>query len=326
MKAIIVPAFGQPDVMQYVDVEMPTITSHQVLIEVSKASVNFADIKARYGNKGNTSFPFTPGLDAAGVIVDIGPEVTELHIGQRVVCFPVNGSYSEYVVANENLTFAIPDEIDFDIAVACTTVGLLSYKLLTTIAKINPGESILIHSSAGGVGTTAIRMAKILGAEKIIGTVGVESKIPTALNAGADHVICYEKEDFAARVNEFTEGKGVNIILDSIAGSITEKSLECLAPYGRLVQFGNSSGQVGQIKTSDLHSSCRSVLGFSLGTSRKLRPELLRNTATQVFQLLEDGKLTMDIGHHFPLKDAVLAHELMESRFSTGKIILDVKN
>ena len=168
-------------------------------------------------------------------------------------------------------------------------------------------------------------MAKLLGAGQIIGTVGDENKASVAINAGADHVICYEKESFADKANELTNGKGVNIILDSLGGVITEQSMNCLAPYGRLIQFGNSSGEVGHFKTSDLHSSCRSVLGFSLGTTRKKRPELIQDTAKQVFQLLVDGKLSMTIGHRFPLADAVSAHELIESRLSTGKILLDVK-
>lgn len=325
MKAVVVTAFGSPDVMQYVDVEMPVIQPNQVVIEVAKTSVNFADVKARYGNKDAGNFPFVPGLDVAGTIVEIGSEVQHLRKGQRVVAFPAHGSYAEYVVADENLTFAIPDALGFAMAAACPTVSFLSHKLLTEIARIEPGESIVVHSAAGGVGTTAIQLAKILGADQIIGTVGDENKAQVALNAGADHVICYEKDDFAQHVNELTEGKGVNIILDSIAGTMTAKSFACLAPYGRLIQFGNSSGKVGHIQTSDLHTSCRSVLGFSLGTTRKKRPESLQNTAKQVFQLLADGQLKIEIGHRFALEDAASAHELIESRLSTGKILLDVK-
>lgn len=325
VKAIVVTAFGKPEVLKYVDVDIPTINSNQVLIRVEKTSVNFADIKTRYGKKEQGKFPFIPGLDAAGVIESVGSEVEQFKVGQRVAAFPSGGSYAEYIVANESLTFALPDSVGFDIAAACPTVSFLSYKLLADIARIEKGEAVLVHSAAGGVGTTAIQIAKILGAGKIIGTVGNDKKASFALNAGADHVICYEDGNFAEKVNELTDGKGVNIILDSIAGKVSEQSLNCLAPYGRLVHFGNSSGEVGNFKTNELHSSCRSILGFSLGTTRKQRPEILKDTAKQVFRYIEEGKLNIKIGHHFQLEDAASAHRLLESRQSVGKILLDVK-
>lgn len=324
MKAIIITEFGNPEVMKYVDTDIPRIKPTQVLIEVVKTSVNYADVKARYGKKGSWKSPFIPGLDAAGVIVETGSEVQNLWVGQRVIAFPSEGSYSEYVVSEEMLTYEIPDNIDFDTAAACPIVSFLSHKMLHDIARIEHGETVLIHSAAGGVGTTAIQMAKLLGASKVIGTVGDEKKASVAIQAGADHVISYDNENFADQVNEFTDGQGVNIVLDSVAGVVTERSLLCLAPYGRLVQFGNSSGAAGIFKTSDLHASCRSVLGFSLGTTRKLRPQSLQDTAKQVLQYISEGKLKFEIAHRFPLKEAVQAHNLIESRKSTGKILLDV--
>jgi len=324
VKAIVVTEFGKPEVLKYVDLEIPTISSNQVLIKVVKASVNFADVKSRYGKKGEGNFPFVPGLDCAGIIEAVGSEVKHLKVGQRVAAFPIGGSYAEYVVANENLTYALPEAVSFDNAAACLTVSFLSYKLLADLARIEQGETVLIHSAAGGVGTTAIQIAKILGASKIIGTVGSEIKKSFALDAGADYVICYESENFAEKVNQITDGKGVNIILDSVAGKISEQSMNCLAHYGRLVHFGNSSGEKGNFKTSELHSSCRSILGFSLGTTRKERPEILKETAKQVFRLLEEGLLTIKIGHQFPIEEAANAHRLIESRRSTGKILLDV--
>jgi NADPH2:quinone reductase len=324
LKAVIVTSFGGPENMKYVDVEKPSISPKQILIRVKTTSVNFADIKTRYGKKGKR-IPFIPGLEAAGVIESVGSEVKSFDVGQRVIAFPHNGSYAEYVVANENLTFAIPDNVDFDTAGACGIVSFLSYKLLADVARLEKGETILIHSAAGGVGTTAIQLAKILGADKVIGTVGKENKIPVAIKSGADHVICYEQEDFVEKVNEMTEGKGVDIILDSISGEITEKSLKCLAPYGRLVIFGNSSGKTAQLQTNDLHASCRSVLGFSLGTTRKERPQILHDTATQVFRLLEKGQLQINISKKYPLKDSAKAHQWVESRNSTGKVLLYVE-
>ncbi len=325
MKAIVIRAFGSTDVMKYVDMEVPTYGPKQVLIEVYKTSVNFADIKSRYGKKGGGTFPFVPGLDVAGVIKEVGSEVQGLEVGQRVIAFPATGSYCEYAVANESLTFVIPDQLSFEKAAASPIVSFLSYQLLAKVARIEEGETVVVHSAAGGVGTTAIQFARLLGAGKVIGTVGSEEKIPFAKEAGADHVICYEKEDFSAVVNELTEGRGANIILDSISGRVFEKSMECLAPYGRLVHFGNSSGEVGTSKTVDLHSSCRSVMGFSFGTTRKERPELVGEVAKEVLAYLAEGSLDIKIGHHFSLEEAAKAHELVEKRQSKGKVLLHMK-
>ncbi|MBB6455321.1 NADPH2:quinone reductase [Salirhabdus euzebyi] len=326
MKAILVPEFGPANVMQYQEVDLPKIGDQQVLIRVAAASVNFADIKSRFGNKGGGKLPYIPGIDAAGTIEKIGSNVEYLKVGQRVIAFPLTGSYAEYIVADENLTFVLPNNVDFGTAAASPIVSFLSYKLLANVARLEKGETVVVHAAAGGVGTTAIQMAKILGAGQIIGTVGSQEKIPIAKEAGADQVICYSEEDFSKRVNELTNGEGANVILDSIAGEIAEKSLECLATYGRLVHFGNSGGAPGQFLTKDLHASCRSVLGFSFGTTRKLRPHLLRPTAEKVLSFLASGQLKIQIGKVFSLDEAVKAHEWVESRKSTGKVLLKVEN
>jgi NADPH:quinone reductase len=323
MKAVLVNEFGGPETLVYTDVATPTVGPDEVLIQVAWTSVNFADIKSRYGKKG-AKVPFIPGLDAAGIVVEVGSEVKNIKVGERVAAFPKNGSYAEFVVVKEVLTFPIPDNLGFESAAACPTVSFLSYKLLADIGRLTLGETVLIHSAAGGVGTTAIQMAKILGAGYVIGTVGNRAKIPAALEAGADQVICYEEDDFAEKVNEWTNGEGADIILDSLSGWVSEKSLQCLAPYGRLVHFGNSSGGVGHFETKDLHASCRSILGFSLGTTRKKRPETLKDTADKVLSYIAAGRLSIKIGHQFELKDAKRAHELVESRQSTGKVLLKV--
>ncbi|SFB11817.1 MULTISPECIES: zinc-binding dehydrogenase [unclassified Bacillus (in: firmicutes)] len=326
MKAIVVSRLGGPEVLKLVEMPIPPIGPKQVLIKVEKTSVNFADIKSRSGKKGEGNFPFVPGLDAAGTIVEIGNEVQNHSVGQRVVAFPANGSYAEYVAADENLTFSIPESLDFNVAAASPTVSFLSYKLLAKIGRIEEGETVVVHSAAGGVGLTAVQMAKILGAGRVIGTVGNQLKADAVLHAGADEVIVYEQEDFAKRVNELTNGEGAHIILDSVAGRISEKSMNCLADYGRLVHFGNSSGVAGTFRTSELHASCRSVLGFSFGTTRKKRPHTLQSTAKKVFEYLEDGRLKMNIGKILPLEEAAHAHALIESRKNIGKILLSIKD
>ncbi len=325
MKAVVVSEFGGPEVLKLVEVERPSLDRKQVLIKVEAASVNFADIKARYGQyHGAGGPPFIPGLDATGRIAEIGEDVTQFQVGQRVIAFPKNGSYAEYIVADENLTFLLPDNIAVDTAAACPIVSFTSYKLLADVARIQQGETVLIHAAAGGIGTTAVQLAKLLGASTVIGTVGSESKQEVAIKCGADFVINYEKENFVQRVNEITNGNGADIILDSVAGDISEKSLNCLAIYGRLVNFGISSGVAANYQSNQLHSSCRSILGFSLGTTRNKRPHLLKETAERVFELLARNKLCIQIGKQYSLDEAVKAHELVEKRQSTGKVILYV--
>ncbi|MDM5340130.1 NADPH:quinone oxidoreductase family protein [Fictibacillus enclensis] len=324
MKAIIVKNFGSSENMTWSETAVPQIGSDQILIKVKTTSVNYADIKARVGTKGKGNLPFIPGLEAAGIVEKVGPDVLNIHEGQRVLAFPHDGSYAEYMRADAQLTFPIPDSMTFETAGSCGIVSFLSYHLLANLAKMIKGETVLIHSAAGGVGTTAIQTALALGAGMVIGTVGNEQKMQIAKDAGAHYVINYEKEDISQLVNELTNGKGADIVLDSVGGKLTDQSFDCLAKYGKLVVFGNSSGEYGTIPAGKLHSSCRSVLGFSLGTTRKERPEVLQKMALHVFQLLEAGQLKINIGKKFRLEEAAAAHDWVESRKSTGKVLLMV--
>lgn len=322
MKAIVVERFGGPEVLEYKEVPEPNFNENEVLIKTKKTSVNFADIKKRQGKKGGNNSPFIPGIDVVGIVVDVGQNVTDIKVGDHVIAFPSSGSYAEYTVANKDLTFVFPNTIDWKTAAASPIVSFLSYILLKDLARIQKGDNVLIHAAAGGVGSTAVQLARLFGAGKVIGTVSDESKIATVLAAGGDHCLLYE--NFSEQVNTLTNNCGVDIILDSVAGEVTEKSMDCLADYGRLIHFGNSSGAVGNFVTKDVHSSCRSVIGFSLGTTRKKRPERLKKVAKEVFKLLEDKKISIVVGEEFDLIEARKAHELIESRGSTGKLLLNV--
>ncbi|MCS1351329.1 zinc-binding dehydrogenase [Mechercharimyces sp. CAU 1602] len=322
MKAIVIEQFGGPEVLRVCEIEKPQVGAGEVLIRVANTSVNFADIKNRTGKKARGLFPLILGLDVAGVVEELGEGVVGIKRGQRVVAFPKEGAYAEYVVAEAVLTFPIPDQVSMRVAAACPTVSFLSLALLRDVARIEPGESVLIHAASGGVGTTAIQLAKYLGARKVIGTVSNLGKAAVVRESGADHVCTYD--NFSESVNKWTEGKGVDIVLDSIAGSVTEESMECVAPYGRIVHFGNSGGEAGKIQTNQLHASCRSILGFSLGTTRKKRPHLLRKVADEVFTLLIKGALEIRVGNEYPLEDIADAHRLIEERKHIGKVLLRV--
>lgn len=318
MKAIRQYEFGDANVLRLEDIPVPTITQNEVLVRGAYTSINFADIKSRVGSKGRGAFPFTLGLDIAGYVEEGGN--TRFKKGDRVIAFPKAGSYAEYAAVKEDLVFLLPDGISMEQAAAMPTVSILAYLLLHDISQVTASDTIVIHSAAGGVGSMLTQFAKLYGVQKIITTVGDLKKADYVKELGADVVCHYDV--FVEKVLEETEGKGATIIFDSVAGDITQKSLTCLANYGTLVQFGNSSGKTGQILTTDVHSSCRNVKGFSLGTTRKEDPKRLAPAAEKVFDYLLTGKVDIPIEEIFELKDVRHAHQRMESRIHQGKILL----
>ncbi|MCM3409656.1 quinone oxidoreductase family protein [Metabacillus litoralis] len=319
MKAIIQSEFGDADVLSYSEIEIPKIGDAECLIKVAYTSVNYADIKKRIGNKGKGNFPLILGLDTAGTIVEVAPD-SPFSIGDRVIAFPKGGSYAEYVSANEKLVFKIPDTLSFEQAAAMPTVSILSYMLLHEIGQVKKTDTIVIHSAAGGVGSMLVQLARLSGVQHIIGTVGKKDKENYVKKLGASIVCTYET--FVEEVFKITNNQGAKIIFDSVAGDVTSKSLDCLALYGTLVQFGNSSGKTGLIKTSDVHSSCRNIKGFSLGTTRKHNPLRLAPVAEKVIELFNSKQLSLPIAEIFHLKDAAAAHKLIESRNYEGKVLL----
>ncbi|UOE92645.1 zinc-binding dehydrogenase [Alkalihalobacillus sp. LMS39] len=322
MKAVIQNEFGGADVLTYTtDMEIPIIGENEVLIKATYTSVNYADIKTRLGNKGKGNFPLLLGLDVAGVIEEVSPN-SNFSKGERVIAFPKQGSYAEYVVANEKLIFKIPDNLSFEKAATMPTVSILSYILLYEIGQVQKTDTIVVHSAAGGVGSVLVQLAKLAGVHKIIGTVGNLNKDEYVKNLGADIVCTYE--GFSEETLNQTNNKGANVIFDSIAGETTSKSLECLALYGTLVQFGNSSGKSGTFNTSDVHSSCRSIKGFSLGTTRKHNPERLAPIAEKVLDLITSNKISIPVAKVFNLREAAEAHKLIESRNYEGKVLIKI--
>ncbi|QTD43161.1 zinc-binding alcohol dehydrogenase family protein [Sporosarcina sp. Te-1] len=322
MKAIIQKEFGGPDVLLFQNMERPKIAKGECLLKVAYTSVNYADIKSRRGNKGNGQFPFVLGLDAAGTIEEAHPN-SIFTKGDRVIAFPKYGSYAEYVIADENLVFKIPVSLSFEQAAAMPTVSFLAYILLHEIGQVEKTDTIVIHSAAGGVGSMLVQLAKLYGTQKIICTVGKLDKAMYVKGLGADVVCTYDL--FVEEVLRHTNHQGANLIFDSVAGDVTAKSLECLALYGTLVQFGNSSGVPGAFTTNDVHSSCRSIKGFSLGTTRKHIPAQLASVAGKVIELFASNQVALPIAAIFSLPEATHAHHFMESRNYEGKILLKIE-
>jgi len=319
MKAIVVEQNGPPENLLYLEVPDPTPQAGEVLVRTTLSSLNFADIQSRRGGyEAGSPPPFIPGLDAVGVIEALGKGVEGLQVGQRVAVFAAGGSYAEKVVAKAVLTYPVPSELP-DEAVSGLTVLVTAYNILAWAGRLQKGETVLVHAAAGGVGSTAVQMARAMGAGKIIGTVGSKAKADFVHSLGADEVLFYD--GFAERVLELTK-IGADLILDSIAGEVFHQGMKCLAPFGRLVVYGHAGGLAGSFDTRPLHRQNKAVLGYSSGHYRRSRPEALRPTVEAVFEMLLSGQVNLEVGSRFRLKEASQAHTLMESRQSVGKILL----
>jgi len=323
MRAMVVTQQDGRGTLQWQEAPDPVPAAGQVAIQMLGTAVSFGDIEMRDGRYHTPRKPpIIPGHDVAGIVTVLGPGVSHLQVGQRVTAISLTGSYAEIVVAPAPVTWALPDDIDLAAAAAFPTNAVTSYNILTLAGRLAPGESVVVHSAAGGIGTTAIQLARLLGAGCVIGTVGDDRKIGLARELGCDHVIAYRTENFADRVMEITAGKGADVILDSIAGEITERSLACLAPWGRIVVYGMSGGVPGQIPSNALHAGNRSAVGYSTGGHRYARPEVLRPSGEAMLGYLREGKIRICVGATFPLAQANEALDLVASRNSTGRVVL----
>ena len=323
MRAAVVSKFGGPEVLELTETQIPTPDSHQVLIRVHAASVNFADINARKGmyHLGKKP-PFIPGIDCAGVVAAVGANVTNVDVDQKVVAFPATGSYAEFVLAEENLVFPIPETLPYDLAASFPIVGGTSYHMLKEVAGLQQNETALIHTAGGGVGSTAVNLARYLGASMVIGATRSRWKEAHIKKMGADAVVNLNSADLADKINSLTDSKGVDVILNPIGGRTIQTDLECLAPFGRLVLFGNLAAADDGPTISSLFTKNQSILGFSFGHYRQYRPEDIKNTMDSVINLVAAGKIEMQIAKRIPLENVQQSHRVLENQEIIGKLIL----
>jgi NADPH2:quinone reductase len=320
MHAIVVEETGGPEQLKWVERPEPVPGPGQVAVRVKLTSVNFADIQARRGT-GVTKTPFTPGLDGMGTVVAIGSGVTRVKPGDRVAVNPDDGSYAEVVLAREELVFPVDASIS-DEAAASVTVLVTAWNMLHMVARITPEESILIHAAAGGVGSVLVQMAKAHGVARIFATAGSAEKLAIARGFGADVVIDYTNDDFAKVITDETKGRGVDVICDAIGGDVFAKGLGVLADFGRHVVYGQSGGSPGSLTTNLLHRTNRAVLGYSSGHYRRNRAKALAPAIEAAFALVAAGKVKILEGGRFALRDCGQAHDLVQSRASTGRVFL----
>jgi NADPH2:quinone reductase len=321
VKAIRIHALGGPEALQLDDVPQPVAKPGEVLIRVGAAGVNFIDIYHRTGVY-KVAMPFVPGQELAGTVAGVGPGVTTFAIGDRVACFHGGlGAYAEYAVAPAERVVGLPEGVTIAQGAAVLLQGLTAHYLAYSTYPLAQGDTCLVHAAAGGLGLLLCQVAKRRGA-RVIGTVSTEAKAVLARAAGADEVIRYTEEDFAAAVLRLTDGKGVQVVYDSVGRTTFDAGLTCLAPRGLMALVGQSSGAVGPFDPQVLNQRgslflTRPTLGHYIAT----RAELERRSA-DVFQWVGDGTLSVRIDREFPLAEAAEAHRALESRRTTGKLLL----
>lgn len=320
MKAIVQTGVGGPETLQLQEVPIPQVKPGHLLVRVKAIGVNYIDTMRRRGMVPiQQEQPFIPGIEVAGVIEAIGDEVTGWQVGQRVMA-RASGAYAEYALVPAHAAMPIPENLS-DVEGAAVPVNwLTAYFALTTMGKLQLGETVLIHAAAGGVGTAAVQIAKLLGGV-VFATAGSNEKLKLVQQLGAQVLINYEQEDFEVVVRERTNGRGVNLVLECVGGEVFTKSIRCLAPMGRLVVYGHASGKEGTVSSSELLRRTVTVSGLYL--SVPLQNEALAKEATErLLGWLRDGKAKPIIGEVHPLKDAGIAQHRLETRQTMGKVVL----
>jgi len=320
MQAIRIHAFGGPEVYQYEEVPDPVPGAGQALVAIDAVGVNFIEVYQRTGLY-PVALPATPGSEAAGTIVAIGPGVTEFRAGDRVAWQGGSGAYAERAAVPADRLVRLPEGVSTKQGAAVMLQGMTAHYLACSTFPVKPGDTCVVHAAAGGVGLLLCQIAKRRGA-RVIGTVSTPEKAALAREAGADDVILYVEQDFEAETKRLTDGAGVQVVYDSVGRTTFERSLRCLALRGMIVLYGQSSGPVGSLDPQVLNQRGSIFLTRpSLPHYVATRTELLAR-ANEVLGWVRDGTLRLRIGREFPLAQAAEAHRQLQGRATTGKLLL----
>jgi NADPH2:quinone reductase len=324
MKAIRIHQPGSIDRLKYEEVEPPSPDKDEVLIKVISASVNFADVMTRRGTYPTMPpLPAIPGVDCSGIVESVGKNVTGLRPGQSVAAIGL-GCYADYMVASPVAVFPISEDIDMDEAAAIPVNYLTAYHMMHTMAAVGKGQTLLAYAAAGGVGTAVIQLARLAGV-KAIGLTSSDAKAEFAKSQGYDHIINYKTANVVGRVKEITGGKGVEIILNSVAGDTFGRDLKILAPLGQIIWFGMAAGPPQGNLAEQLGAKFFKSAGirtFMLPSIFELEPALMARSAGILFKDLADKRIKPHIYERLPLSEAARAHELLENGKVQGKLIL----
>ena len=330
MKAIQFSRFGGPDVLDYVDVPSPSPQQDDILIEVNAAGVNFPDIRERQGiyqraetHVGGVVLPRVSGLQASGRVAEVGPRGDRNLIGKKVVALlPLGGGYAQFATAPATMTIVLPDPADDVLMASLPTQGATAYLLLKASTQVRPGDSVLVHGAAGGVGSLAVQIAKILGAGRVIATASTDEKRAFTRSVGADIAVDYTKPDWPKAVLEYTGGRGVDIILESIGGEVFEQNFDCLATFGRYLLLGSTRGPGKAFEPRRLMSKSQTMTGFYLPVFFE-RPDLIHEALAFLVAHALDGTLRPNVATVLPLSRTAEAHRQLEERRAVGVVVLD---
>jgi NADPH:quinone reductase len=314
VRAIQITEFGGPEVLKLVELPVPEPGEGEVLIEVRRAGLNFADTHTRENSYlAKAQVPLVLGAEVAGVRTDTG---------ERVVALVGNGGYAQFVLAPAALTFPIPEGVDDGTALALLLQGLTAWHLYKTCAKLAPAESVVVHAAAGGVGSLAVQLGKPLGAGRVIATASTDEKRALAIELGADAATDASPDGMTERLIECNEGRPVDAVFEMAGGKVFEQSLAALAPFGRIVAYGIASNEQNEVATGHLMRRSRAVIGFWLMHCLG-RPEMVDEALADLFARAAAGELRAVVGGSYPLADAAQAHRDLQERRTTGKLLLD---
>lgn len=320
MKTVRIHQTGGPETLRYEDAPEPTPGPGQALVQIKTIGVNYTDVSSRQGTNPPDAFPWTPGREAAGIVTAIGQGVTEVAPGDRVAYAMHTGTYAQQHCVPSWLLVPIPNEMDFPTAAATMLQGMTAHFLIHGITQLNPGDRVLVHAGAGGMGLWLIQLLKRQGIHTIT-TVSTEDKAQLTQQAGADQTIIYTQQDFAAEIQTATQGAGVRMILDAVGAATFNQGMSILAPRGYMVLYGQASGPVTQIDSSALRRGSLYLTRPSLGDYTATRQELLHR-ANDVLTWVQTGQIKLHIGLQLPLSQAQEAHRQLENRQTTGKTLL----
>jgi NADPH2:quinone reductase len=324
IKAIRIHEYGGPEVLQWEKIELTPPAPDQVRLRHKAVGLNYIDVYHRTGSYPTPVLPCIPGMEAAGIVEAIGSEVSDIQIGDRVAyASPPLGAYAESRNLAADRLVKLPDEIDFDRAAAMMLQGMTAEYLLRRTYPVQPGETILFHAAAGGVGLIFCQWAKALGAT-VIGTVGSEEKAKIAKDHGCEHTILYRQEDVVERVKEITGGQGVPVVYDGVGKDTWKISLDCLATRGMMDSFGSASGKVPPVELGELTARGSLFLTRPTLMHYTAKTQELRNSATALFDRVQAGDICIEVNQRFPLAEAAEAHRALEARETTGSTILTV--
>ncbi|MGW3470297.1 quinone oxidoreductase family protein [Saccharopolyspora sp. NPDC000995] len=320
MHAIRVAANGGPEVLEYSEAELPDPGPGQLLVEVAAAGVNFIDTYQRSGIY-SMKLPFTPGSEGAGKVVAVGPDVTGFGVGDRIAWAMAPGSYAERALVPADKAVRVPDGVDDHTAAAALLQGLTAHYLITSTYPVRTGETALVHAAAGGMGLLLTQLIKSRGGN-VIGTVSTPEKEELAREAGADEIIRYTEADVVEEVKDLTDGRGVDVVYDGVGKTTFDASLASLRPRGMLALFGASSGPVPPVDPQRLNAAGSVFLTRPSLAHHILTRDELDSRANELFSWIASGTLKIRIGGTYPLADAYRAHEDLEGRRTTGKLLL----